>query len=295
MERLINTTTPCTCGTMGRVHAPSCGCEKANEFLMLPTVQYAHSRRDFLHKALVGGLTVSALPLLSAEAQADLFMPSRNDQIKAGAQAAQQVLQKYREVNDSRAVEFRRVGTKLVNALTGDDRNWNYSFKVIDSKEVNAFALPGGSMFMFTGLQDRIHSSSELAAVTGHEMTHVRKQHWARAVASQQKREIGLGILLGVTHAGGLARTAAGLFDQFTQLKYSRSEEDQADAGGLDNMVAAGFNPNGMLDLFHTLEAASGGKSGGPAFLSDHPLTSERIKHTQQRIAQLQGSNPGNG
>lgn len=295
MEQRITSASFCTCGTSGRVHASHCGCEKASEFLALPTAQYTHSRRDFLRKALVGGLTVWALPLLSAEAQADLFMPSRSDQIKAGAQAAQQVLQKYREVNDSRAVEFRRVGAKLVNALTGDDRNWNYSFKVIDSKEINAFALPGGNMFMFTGLQDRIHSSSELAAVTGHEMTHVRKQHWARAVASQQKRELGLGLLLGVTHAGNLARVLAGGVDTFFQLRYSRSEEDQADAGGLQNMVAAGFNPNGMLDLFHTLEAATGGKSGGPSFLSDHPLTSERIKKTQERIAQLQGSSPGNG
>lgn len=151
---------------------------------------------------------------------------------------------------------------------------------------MNAFALPGGSMFMFTGLLDRLHSDDEMAAVTGHEMTHVRKQHWAKAVASQEKRRLGLTVILGLAHANRTWQNVAGLGDTMLTLKYSRSEEDEADAGGLQDMVDAGYDPHGMLDLFKTLQQVSGGREG-PAFLSDHPLTSERIQHTEERIRRL--------
>ena len=283
----------CTCGTPGRIHAAGCGCEIAAEFLAEPAARFHYSRRELLLKALVGGMTLSALPLLLEDAHADAFKPSAAQQMKLGDQAAAQVLQKYPVVKDDRAREFSRVGEKLVNALTPQERGpWNYTFRVVESKEINAFALPGGNMFMFTGLLERIKSSSELAAVTGHEMTHVRKEHWANAAAAQKKRELGLGVILGLSRAGQLWQTIAGAGEQLYTLKFSRSEEDQADAGGLQNMAEAGFNLHGMIDLFNTLQQATGGKGGGPEFLSDHPLTTARIKHTEQRIAQMEAKNP---
>ncbi len=228
-------------------------------------------------------------------ARADMFKPSAKDQQKLGVQAAAQVLRKYKEVKDERAAHFRNLGEKLVNALSEKDRGpWKYRFHVIESKEVNAFALPGGEMFMFTGLMSRIHSDSELAAVTGHEMTHVRKEHWANMYAAQQKRQLGLGLILGLSHANSSLRIVAGLTDSVINLQYSRGDEDQADQGGLKNMVAAGYDPHGMLDLFHTLQQASRGDGGTPEFLSDHPLTSERIKKTQERIDDMKsGSDEG--
>jgi predicted Zn-dependent protease len=285
---------PCSCGTDGRVHAACCCSERAEEFLAGPTAAYKESRRAFLLRALAGGVTVAALPLLATEAEADIFTPSVADQKKLGDQAAAQILQKYHEVHDSRASAFNNVGSRLVNALPQKDRStWDYRFHVIDSKEINAFALPGGNMFMFTGLMDRIQSDNELAAVTGHEMTHVRKQHWAKAVANQQKRELGIAVLLGLTHANRSLQQVAGGVDALVGLKYSRSEEDEADAGGLQDMVDAGYDPHGMLDLFHTLQTASQGSGQPPSFLSDHPLTSERIKRTQDRINRLYSN--GNG
>ncbi len=281
-------TSTCHCGADGLVHSVVCGSHHTGEFMAAPTAVYRASRRDFLRRAIVGGITVATLPLLGAEAYADPFTPSVADQKKMGDQAAQQVLQKYHVVTDSRSGAFDRIGAKLVNALSPRDRGpWDYRFHVIDSKEINAFAVPGGNMFMFTGLMDRVQSDDELAAVTGHEMTHVRKQHWAKAVSTQTKRELGLQVLLSVTHAGGGWRQLAGLGDSLLSLKYSRGEEDEADAGGLQDMVQAGYDPHGMLDLFALLQSASGGGGGAPAFLSDHPLTSERIKHTQDRINRL--------
>lgn len=249
-------------------------------------MQMRKANKIKINSVLTNLVIMSVLALITiVPARADIFTPSAKDQMKLGDQAAAQVLQKYKEVKDGRAVQFRHLGERLVKALSSKDRGpWNYRFHVIESKEVNAFALPGGQMFMFTGLLSRIHSDSELAAVTGHEMTHVRKEHWAHAYAASQERSLGLGILLGLTHANNSFRMVAGLTENVINLKYSRSEEDQADEGGFKNMVAAGYDPQGMLDLFHTLQQASNGDGGTPDFLRDHPLTSARIKKTQQRI-----------
>ena len=285
-QDLIATSAPICSKT---VHAAGCGCHRADEFLRVPTEIYNASRRDFLRKAVLGGAMVAALPMLAAEqAQADIFRPSQSDQQKQGDAAAAQVLQKYHEINDSRARSVQNVGAKLINALTPKERGpWNYRFHLIDSKEVNAFALPGGNLFFFTGLVDRIKSSDELAGVMGHEITHVRREHWARQIATMTKQQLGVGLLLGAVHAGQGWQSVAGGLESLYSLKFSRGDEDEADAKGLDDMVRAGYDPHGMLDLFNTLLAASGGKESGPGFLSDHPLTKDRIKKTEQRIAKL--------
>ncbi len=254
--------------------------------------EYNESRRRFLRQAAFTGAGLAIAPLLIPQAEAGgLFAaPSPQDQKKVGDQAAQQVLQKYPEVHDARARHFNEIGQRLVRALPASDRRtWDFRFHVLDSKEVNAFALPGGNMFMFTGLYKILPTDDALAGVTGHEMTHVRRQHWAQGYAKTQEREAGIGLLLGLFHAGRAAQTIAGLADSAIGLKFSRGEEDQADQGGLENMVAAGYNPQGMIQLFQALEKISGNGGGlGGAFLSDHPLTSDRIKHTEQRIAALQ-------
>jgi len=254
--------------------------------------QYNESRRLFLRRATLVGAGLAVAPLLmpqAAEAGGLFSAASADDQKKVGDQAAQQVLQKYPEVHDARARHFDQIGQRLVRALPPSDRKtWDFKFHVLDSKEVNAFALPGGNMFMFTGLYKLLSTDDALAGVTGHEMTHVRLQHWAKANAKQQERSAGIGLLLGIFHAGRAAQTIAGLADSAIGLKFSRSEEDQADQGGLENMVAAGYNPQGMIQLFQALEKVSGNGGGlGGSFLSDHPLTSDRINHTQQRIAAM--------
>ena len=258
------------------------------------------ARRRFLRQAALAGIGIAAAPLLARPAEAGGFLgnlfgtsaPGAGDQKKVGDQAAQQILKQYKEVHDGRSRHFNELGQRLVAALPDSDRRtWDFRFHVLDSKEVNAFALPGGNMFMFTGLYEKVPTDDALAAVTGHEMTHVRKQHWAKAYAQQQQRGLVLGLGLTLFHAGQLAQTAASLIDSAVTLKYSRGEEDQADAGGLENMVAAGYNPQGMIQLFDVLEKVSGNGGGlGGDFLSDHPLTSDRIKHAQQRIAALHES-----
>lgn len=275
-----------------RIVADSLFCECENNENNGTAVHKSQSRIVIDRRQLLrfgSGMTAALVgAAYSAPAQADLLMPSASEQKKLGQQAEKQMLDKYREVHDERATHFARIGRKLVNALSDKDREtWSYRFHVIESKDINAFALPGGPMFMFTGLMDRVHSDDELAAVTGHEMTHVRKQHWAKAAAKQRQREIGLGILLGATRAGRNWQQAAGLLDAFVGLHYSRSEEDEADAGGLQNMVDAGYDPHGMIDLFQLLQSATGQRGEPPAFLSDHPSTKDRIRKTQERIDRM--------
>ncbi|MBV9848279.1 MAG: M48 family metalloprotease [Armatimonadetes bacterium] len=262
-------------------------------------MDHDESRRRFLRQAALAGAGLAAAPLLLTPQVAEAgglfnFMVSPGDQKKVGDQAAQQVLQQYHEIHDGRARHFNELGQRLVAALPDSDRKtWDFRFHVLDSKEINAFALPGGNMFMFTGLYEKVPTEDALAAVTGHEMTHVRKQHWAKANAQQQQRDLGLSALLMIFKAPRAVQTIASLADSAISLKYSRGEEDQADQGGLDNMVAAGYNPEGMIQLFQVLQKVSGnGGSLGGDFLSDHPLTSDRIKHAQQRIAALHVNHP---
>ena len=285
MEFRQNEIAACDCGANGTIHHAQC------ELLSARRVENSAqvlSRRGLLAAALTGGAGVALFLGSREEAHADIFMPSVDDQKKLGEKAAGQVLEKYKEVKDSRARHFDSIGTKLVNALSKKDRGaWDFKFHVLDSKEINAFALPGGNMFMFTGLMDRVATDDELAAVTGHEMTHVRAQHWAKAQAAQTKREVALDLLVGLTKAGRIGQLFARGIDAFTGLKFSRKEEDEADAGGLTNMVRAGYDPHGMIDLFRLLELASGKNGAPPEFLSDHPLTKDRIRKTQERIDRM--------
>ena len=255
---------------------------------------YINRRGLLIRAAMAGGFALASPILLSTEARAQLFkQPSPDQQKQVGRQAATEVLKQYREVNDSRATFFKNMGRKLVNALPAEDRNkWDFNFHVLDSKDVNAFALPGGPMFLFTGLYELMDSEDAVAAVTGHEMTHVRKEHWAKAYKKQQERNafaIGLSALF---KGGQAVQTVAGLVANTIGQKFSRSEEDEADKLGLANLVAARYNPTGMVDLFEALEKSSGGENKNLAFLSDHPLTSERIRKTQERIDALNGNFP---
>jgi predicted Zn-dependent protease len=253
------------------------------------------TRRAFVRWALFIAALPAAVGLSGCSSTKKMFKPSVEQQKQVGDQAAKEVTQQYKVVSGPDADRVRRVGERLVSKLPADIRQtWSFDFNVVDSKDVNAFALPGGHTYVFTGLLSRMKTDDEIAAVLGHEMAHVYEQHWAEQVAADQERSAGLSVLLGALNADKGWYTAAGVLNTVVNLRYSRKDEDEADADGLQNMYNAGFDPNGMLQLFQTLQQASG-SGGTPAFLSDHPLTSERIKRTEERIAKLkaQGSTGG--
>lgn len=251
------------------------------------------SRRDVLRAALFGGAG-ACIPLLLEWERADadplgLVRPTPAQQKQVGQEGAEEMRTKYHQLPDSdgRSRHFRSVGQRLVQALPARDREaWDYSFYVLESKTVNAFALPGGPMFMFTGLYEKLTTDDALAAVTGHELTHVRMQHWANAYAEENRRKAAVGAGIVLTHAPLKAAVLAVLARHAIDRGHSRAAEDQADQGGLRNLVAAGYNPNGMLKLFSTLEKVQNEAGGAPPeWLSDHPDTTARFQATQRRIA----------
>ncbi len=164
-----------------------------------------------------------------------------------------------------------------------DNAPWQWSFDVIDSHEINAFSLPGGSTFFYTGLLDKLKSEDELAAVLGHEMTHVRREHWAKAYGDEQLRSIGFSLLLGALKASDAIYDATSLFNSMYSLKFSRGDETQADDGGFEMMMKAGYNPAGMVDVFQMLEDAQRGGSD-PEFFSDHPSDKHRVARITGKI-----------
>lgn len=233
----------------------------------------------------VGGLV--ALSGAGCGKSGGLFKPSVSDQKKLGEQAAKDLAKKERFVQGDKLARVQRVGGRLVKALSEEDRKtWDYKFYVVEGKEVNAFAIPGGNTYFYVGLLDRIKTDDELAAVVAHEMTHVRAQHWAGQVAADQQRSAGLSVLLGALKANNDWYSAAGVANTLVDLRYSRKDEDEADEGGLFNMVDAGYDPKGMLSLFGTLKKAAG-SGGTPAFMRSHPVTDSRIRKTEERIAAL--------
>lgn len=223
---------------------------------------------------------------LAGTASADAFKPSKADQVKLGKEAAKQVRQKYKVLpaSDSRVKLLRAVGAKVLSTVDDSKEPWEYSFDVIDSKEVNAFAFPGGPTFFFTGLLNRMQTEDQLAAVLAHELVHVRREHWAYQYADSQKRQLGLTLILILTKASRTTADLVGLVDGLYDLKYSRGHETQADDQGFDMMVAAGYNPKGMPEIFQILkESSKGGKP--PEFLSSHPDDNSRINRINDRIA----------
>jgi predicted Zn-dependent protease len=226
-----------------------------------------------------------AIALSAAPAQADQFKPSKGQQVKLGTQAADEIRRKQQVLPDSdpRVRLVRKIGNRLLGTVDMKGLPWKFSFDVIQSKEVNAFALPGGPTFVYTGLLDKLESEDELAGVMGHEMTHVLKEHWAAQYAATQKRELGIGILLGVLHANSAFQNLGSLVDVMEATKYSRKEESQADAGGFDKMVGAGYNPEGMADVFRMFAKTSSGGQSVP-FLADHPSDKSRISRIESMI-----------
>ncbi len=222
---------------------------------------------------------------LSAIGRGDMFKPSPAQQVELGKRAADDLRKKEKVLpsTDPRVRLVRRIGQKLIKTFK-DDKPWQFSFDVIESKQVNAFALPGGPTFIYTGLLDKLKTEDELAGVMGHELTHVRREHWAYAYRDSQQHQLGLTVLLMVLRANSNVANIASISDDLVfNLPFSRKHESEADTGGLHMMIEAGFNPQGIVDAFKLL-ADLAGKGAPPEILSDHPSDTKRIKSMQSQI-----------
>ncbi len=215
---------------------------------------------------------------------------SRQQQIQLGFQAAAQVYQQMPVLPDSspETQYIRKLGAKLAATIPAQ-YSWPFEFHVIPQKEINAFALPGGPMFVNVGTITAASSEAELAGVMAHEMSHVYMQHSAKQAGKTQTTAAIAGIagaILGAVTGGSMLGQLAQAGIQFGAqgviLKYSRSDEAQADAVGAIIMYKAGYNPQALADFFQKLSTEGG---EGPQFLSDHPNPGNREQAIQQEIA----------
>ncbi|QYK54025.1 MAG: M48 family metalloprotease [Fimbriimonadaceae bacterium] len=231
---------------------------------------------------------VAAFALLTP-ASADPFRPSVRQQIDLGKEAAAQVRKEEKILPDSdpRVKELRRLGAMLVSQIPDKekkDKPFEYTFDVIDSKEINAFALPGGPIFFYTGLLDKMKTEDEVIGILGHELTHIRNQHWASQYADNMKRKVGILVVLTILQANSDILNATDMLDSIlVGLPYSRKHETESDNVGYDMMTNAGYNPRGMIDVFKIIIAESKG-SKPPEILNSHPDTEKRIQSLEQRI-----------
>lgn len=241
---------------------------------------------------------------LAAIAQTRITAPSNrysvSDDVRAGRQAATEAERQLPILRDSYVTDYvNRVGDRLVEAIPSEfqHREFNYTFKVIDARDINAFALPGGFMYINRGMVEAARTEGQMAGVMAHELSHVALRHGtagatrAGSVGAQAPAIIGgiLGAILGGT-VGGIAQTAGQLGSGLIITRYSREFETQADILGAQMMARAGYNPRDLAEMFRTIERQSGGRSGGPEFLSSHPNPANRYARINQEAALLRVS-----
>lgn len=206
-------------------------------------------------------------------------MISLEDEIKMGRETAQSLEAKYGLSQDYYLNErVDRIGQRLA-AVCGRNEI-TYSFKVLNSNEVNALACPGGFIYVFKGLMDYMPSDTELAGVLGHEVGHVAKKHTVHSIEKQLWTSL---ILLAATRGQGLGLVQAA--QQALFAGYSRTDERGADKEGVNNTIKAGFNPYAMLITVQELDDLS--KQGGGAkygLFSSHPEPEERVKRVMKQL-----------
>ena len=250
---------------------------------------------------LVSWLTVVAIFAMpvSVFAQTQIKYHSNKykptDDVKVGRQAAAEVEQQMPILNDNEATGYvSRVGQRLVNAIPSEFQHpeFQYYFKIVNARDINAFALPGGPMYVNRGMIEAAHSEGEMAGVMAHELAHVFLRHGTAQASKAQKYSLLAGILgIGGQIIGGVPGAAAQIAGQGVGvyfLKFSREYETEADIMGAQIMARAGYDPRDLANMFKTIEQQSGGGGGG--FLSDHPSPNDRYARINQEAQYLRVS-----
>ncbi len=252
-------------------------------------------RQRFSARALaLAWALVIALPFAAMAQGSQPVMPdpgsasmNKQQQEQLGLQAMGEVYKQMPVLPDSsRETQYIRQVAGKLQATIPADKNWPYQFHVIQASDINAFALPGGPIFVNVGTITAAENEAQLAGVLAHEMSHVYMQHSAKQAPKATVAEIiaGLaGAVLPQSGLGNLGRMGIQIGAGSMLMKYSRKDEAQADAVGAIIMYRAGNNPQAMADFFESLQKKYG--NGGPQFLSDHPNPGNRTAAVQKEIA----------
>jgi predicted Zn-dependent protease len=212
---------------------------------------------------------------------------SQQQEVALGASTADQVSAQLPLISDPAVVRYiSQLGNQL--AKVTDARNLAWHFTVVDSKEVNAFALPGGWVYVNRGLIERATDMSELAGVLGHEIGHVTLRHSVEQMQQAQGANVGVALLCTLTKVcnSGTGQAAINLGGSALFAKFSRTDEAQADAEGVSTTIKAGISPYGIPAMFRILLNERQTNPGAvDAFFASHPLEEDRITATEAQIA----------
>ena len=232
---------------------------------------------------LLGGVLLTACSSAPVTGRQQLMLMSEPQAQEMGAQAYKETLSKSKLSQDPKYLDqVRRVGARVAKAAQKPDYQWE--FNVIDEPQtVNAWALPGGKVAVYTGLINLGVSDAELAAVMGHEVAHALAQHSRERMSQAMAQQIGMQVLGASSKLGEGGMQAVNLaLGIGVGLPFGRKQESEADYIGLDLMAKAGYDPRAAVTFWKKMEAAGGAKP--PEFLSTHPSSEHRIRDIETAL-----------
>ena len=223
----------------------------------------------------------------------NLFSPQQDVQV--GKQAATDAARKLPMCNLPRADAYlTQLGKRLTDHLNTGGVKYPWEFHCVNDRSINAFALPGGYVFVNRGAIEAADNEAELAAVMAHELSHVALRHGTNQATKAQAAQAGVGIfgaLFGGSTGGALLTQLGSFTAGGVLLKYSRSAETQADVMGTQVLYDSGYDPRAMAQFFEKLEQETKGKNP-PEFFSDHPSPDHRVERVDEEIDKLGGPPP---
>lgn len=165
--------------------------------------------------------------------------------------------------------------------------NWQWEINVLRSSQVNAFCMPGGKIAVYTGIIDKLAlTDSELAIVIGHEMSHALREHARAQIAQQAATNVGASLLSQIFGFGDLGNTVLSASAGLLNLRFSRGDESEADAIGLELAARAGYDPRAGVTLWQKMQQLNA-KGGGPEWMSSHPNDANRVADVQRRLPEV--------
>ncbi|MBI3475906.1 MAG: M48 family metalloprotease [Acidobacteria bacterium] len=242
--------------------------------------------------ALLASLLAVGIPLLAQRAHN--FSPgfnlfSKEQDMQLGQESAAQVRKQMTVIQDPVLTAYvTRVGKRLMASREAQESGFPFTFEVVADPSINAFALPGGPMFINTGLLRAVDNEAQLAGVMGHEMSHVILRHGTNQASKRNLFQLGPALAAQLTNKGTLVgqleQMGIGVFAGGVLLKFSRTAESEADLTGSHLMSESGYDPMEMARFFNKLNAQGG---HGLQFLSDHPNPANRERAIQQEARAL--------